>query len=388
MTPAARIAAAIEILDRIITGEPSEKALTNWARAHRFAGSKDRAAIRDHVFDVLRCRGSFAALGGGQGGRALILGLLRAQGVDPETIFTGERFAPEPLGPDERAALDKPAPPDLARRDWPEWLLAPLTQRLGSEFDTVTEAMRARAPVFVRVNIARTTPDAAIAVLAEDGIQAEAHPLSPSALQLGEGARRIQQSRAYQEGFVELQDVSSQAAVGQIPLAPGMRILDYCAGGGGKALALAAACPDCEICAHDIDAGRMRDLPLRADRAGARVSICAPGKPGAGYDLVLVDAPCSGSGTWRRTPEAKWRLTPERLGDLVALQARILDEASALVAPGGRLVYMTCSLLADENDAQAAAFAGRAGWDLVSQQSYSPATGGDGFFVAQFERKA
>ncbi|KEO51740.1 RsmB/NOP family class I SAM-dependent RNA methyltransferase [Thioclava pacifica] len=388
MTPAARISAAIEILDRIGTGDPAEKALTNWARAHRFAGSKDRAAIRDHVFDALRCRGSFAALGGGQGGRALILGLLRAQSCDPATIFTGERFAPEPLSEEERAVLAQPVPPDLARRDWPDWLIAPLSERLGADFDTVSEAMRARAPVFVRVNVARATRDAAIAALAEDGIDAVPHPLSTTALQLGDGARRIQQSRAYQDGCVELQDVSSQAAVGTIELAPGMQVLDYCAGGGGKSLALAAACPDCEIHAHDIDPARMRDLPLRAERAGARIAICAPGTPGAGYDLVLVDAPCSGSGTWRRTPEAKWRLTPERLDDLVALQGRILEEASALVAQGGRLVYMTCSLLAVENEAQAALFAARTGWKLTFQRAYSPVTGGDGFFVAQFERKA
>ncbi|KFE35416.1 RsmB/NOP family class I SAM-dependent RNA methyltransferase [Thioclava atlantica] len=387
MTPAARYAAAIDILDEIAAGAPAERCLTNWARAHRFAGSKDRAAIRDHVYDVLRCRGSCAALGGGQGGRALVLGLIRLQGEAPETVFSGERFAPAPLSDEERARLDRPVPEDLALRDWPDWLLAPLQARFGEECPAVAEAMRHRAPVFVRVNRARVSRGAAIAALEEDGIEARPHPLAETALELGAGARRIQQSRAWREGLVELQDASSQAAIARVPLVAGQSCLDYCAGGGGKALALAAACHEARISAHDVDAGRMRDIPVRAERAGTRIALRAPGDPGTGYDLVLVDAPCSGSGTWRRTPEAKWRLTPERLEELVALQARILSEASHCVAPGGRLVYMTCSLFEAENEAQAARFARESGFHLLEQRAFSPLDGGDGFFVAQFERR-
>ncbi|MEO1950620.1 RsmB/NOP family class I SAM-dependent RNA methyltransferase, partial [Thioclava sp.] len=221
--------------------------------------------------------------------------------------------------------------------------------------------------------------------LAKDGIEAFPHPLAETALELGEGARRIQQAAAYTDGLVELQDAASQAAIASVPLHAGQRVLDYCAGGGGKALALAAACPEAQIAAHDIDAGRMRDLPTRAKRAGAKVTLRAPGDPGTGYDIVLVDAPCSGSGTWRRTPDAKWRLSAARLAELVALQSEILDAARDLVAPGGRLVYMTCSLLAVENGAQIADFVTRHGCELLSQRQFTPLSGGDGFFVAQLQ---
>ncbi|MEO1950619.1 MAG: RsmB/NOP family class I SAM-dependent RNA methyltransferase, partial [Thioclava sp.] len=153
MTPAARYAAAIDILDRIQTGEVAERALTNWARGHRFAGSKDRAAIRDHVFDVLRCKASAALAGGGAQGRALVAGLLRLQGTDPVTIFTGEGFAPAPLTEEERAALSEPLPDAIAQLDWPDWLRDQLAADLGPDFDEISGAMRARAPVFLRVNI-------------------------------------------------------------------------------------------------------------------------------------------------------------------------------------------------------------------------------------------
>ncbi|OOY02837.1 RsmB/NOP family class I SAM-dependent RNA methyltransferase [Thioclava sp. F28-4] len=385
MTPAARYAAAIDILDRIQTGEVAERALTNWARGHRFAGSKDRAAIRDHVFDVLRCKASAALAGGGAQGRALVAGLLRLQGTDPATVFTGEGFAPDPLSDEERAALSKPLPDDIAQLDWPDWLRDQLAADLGSDFDDISEAMRARAPVFLRVNLAKADRAEAIAVLAKDGIEAFPHPLAETALELGEGARRIQQAEAYTDGLVELQDAASQAAIASVPIAAGQRVLDYCAGGGGKALALAAACPEAQIAAHDIDAGRMRDLPVRAKRAGTKVAMRAPGDPGTGYDLVVVDAPCSGSGTWRRTPDAKWRLSAARLAELVTLQSEILDVARDLVAPGGRLVYMTCSLLSVENGAQIADFVTRHGCELVSQRQFAPLSGGDGFFVAQLQ---
>ena len=385
MTPAARYAAAIDILDRIQTGEVAERALTNWARGHRFAGSKDRAAIRDHVFDVLRCKASAALAGGGAQGRALVAGLLRLQGTDPATVFTGEGFAPDPLSDEERAALSEPLPDAIAQLDWPDWLRDQLAADLGPDFNAISEAMRARAPVFLRVNLAKADRAEAIAALAKDGIEAFPHPLAETALELGEGARRIQQAEAYTNGLVELQDAASQAAIASVPIAAGQRVLDYCAGGGGKALALAAACPEAQIAAHDIDAGRMRDLPVRAKRAGTKVAMRAPGDPGTGYDLVVVDAPCSGSGTWRRTPDAKWRLSAARLAELVTLQSEILDVARDLVAPGGRLVYMTCSLLSVENGAQIADFVTRHGCALLSQRQFTPLSGGDGFFVAQLQ---
>lgn len=388
MTPAARLAAAIAILDQLRDGTPAERALTNWGRASRFAGSGDRAAVRDHVFDVLRCRGSFAALGGGESGRALALGLARAQGLDLASLFTGAGHAPAPLTEEEAARLAQPVPDAgaLADLDWPDWLRPQLRADLGADYGAVSAQMRARAPVFLRVNLARGDRAAAQAALAAEGVATRPHPLAETALEVIEGARRIQASAAYREGLVELQDAASQAAIALVPVAAGMRVLDFCAGGGGKALALAARAPAARIEAHDVDPGRMRDIPVRAARAGARISTVAPGRLGREYDLVLVDAPCSGSGTWRRTPEAKWRLTPERLEALCTLQVQILREAAARVAPGGRLLYMTCSLLSVENTAQAAAFARETGWHMDDERRFTPLDGGDGFFAALFHR--
>lgn len=381
MTPGARVAAAVEILDRVLGGEPAEKALTSWARASRFAGSKDRAAIRDHVFDALRRLRSAAAEGGcpvgAPTGRGVMIGLLRQDGVAPETLFTGEGHAQPPLAPDEAVPR---APTRAEALDLPDWLLPEFERSLDELTEQAAAALRERAPVFLRVNLARATPETAIAALAEEGISAQRHPLSPTALQVTEGARRIAQGAAYRDGLVELQDAASQAVVDRIPLSPDLRVLDYCAGGGGKALAMAARTGG-RVDVHDADPGRMKDLPARATRAAADLRVTATPRPG--YDLVLCDVPCSGSGAWRRQPEGKWRLTPERLAQLGAIQAGILESAAALVVPGGRLVYATCSVLGPENEAPVHAFAeGRPEWRLEGAHRFHPEEGGDGFFVA------
>lgn len=388
MTPAARLAAAIDLLDAILAGEPAERALTNWGRASRFAGSGDRAAVRDHVFDALRCRGSYAALGGALSGRGLMLGLTRAQGLDAGALFSGEGHAPAALTEAEAELLAAPLPPeaDLAALDWPGWLVPQIQSALGADFSEVSALSRARAPVFLRVNLARGSRAGAQAELVAEGIETAPHPLSDTALEVRAGARRIAQSAAYREGRVELQDAASQAVLGLVDLAPGARVLDYCAGGGGKALALAARAPKARITAHDIDAGRMRDIAPRAARAGARIALAQPGRVEGLFDLVMVDAPCSGSGTWRRSPEAKWRLTPERLAALEGLQAEILMQASAHVAPGGRLLYMTCSLLEAENGVQIARFIAPGGWALEAERRLTPRDGADGFFGALLRR--
>ena len=385
MTPAARVAAAAEILDDITAGQAAEQALTRWARGHRFAGSKDRAAIRDHVFDVMRCRRSCAARGGGESGRALMLGLLRGQGADPAAVFTGEGYAPAPLSAEEAAA--GAAPEGLAALDCPEWLAPALRESLGAEFEPVMQALRERAEVFLRVNAARATGAEALAALADDGVEAEPGPLAPLCLKVTEGARRIRTGRAFSEGLVELQDAASQAICEAIPLPESGAVLDYCAGGGGKTLALAARAPDLAFTAHDGNPQRMADLPARASRAGVSVRLADAAALAERYALVVADVPCSGSGAWRRQPEAKWRLDRAGLEALVETQAAILDAAAARVAPGGRLAYVTCSLLDAENEAQAAAFTARApGWEVVSRRRLTPLDGGDGFFLAVLGR--
>ena len=378
MTPGARGAAAIGLLDAILAGAPAEKALTTWARSSRFAGSGDRAAVRDLVFDGLRRRRSAAALGGAETGRGLLLGLLRGDGVDPATIFTGEGHAPPPLTAEEIAA-GRPPHPGAEASDCPDWLWPVLEAQYGPAAGPLMAAQQDRAPVFLRAVGDR---DDIIAALAQDGIAATPHPDVKTALQVTGNPRRLQSSRAYLEGRVELQDAASQAAVLALPLEPGMRVLDYCAGGGGKSLAMAARMP-LAITAHDADPGRMADIGPRAARAGVRIELTR--QPAGAFDLVLVDAPCSGSGTWRRAPEAKWRLDAARLAELTALQAEILDRAARHVLPGGHLAYATCSILQAENEAQRAGFAARhPGWEPGVERLWRPEQSGDGFYLSVF----
>ena len=384
MTPGARLQAAIEVLDRVQAGAAPEVALTNWARASRFAGSKDRAAVRDHVYDVLRRWRSCAALGGGDSGRALVLGLLRGRGGDL-SLFDGARHAPAPLTAAENAHLA--ADPDLSEAealDCPDWLMHDLRAALGADFAPVMAALRHRAPVFLRANLARTDRDGALAALAAEDIGARPHPLAATAIEVTRNARRVRQSRAFGAGLVELQDAASQAVVEALPPLDGLTALDFCAGGGGKALAMAAL--GARVHAHDIAPARMQDIPARAQRAGVRVERVA--HPAGAFDLVLVDAPCSGSGSWRRDPWGKWTLTRAGLDRLTQTQAEVLAQAAPLVAPGGWLAYATCSLLDAENESSIRQYLDRSpDFTVQSTLRLTPLDGGDGFFLATCKRK-
>lgn len=394
MTPGARIAAAIDLLDAIAAGERAERALLRWARASRFAGARDREAVRDHVYGALRCRRSYAALGGGGHGRGLMLGALRAAGTPAETLFTGAGHAPAPPDAAERAHLARPvALSEGEALDVPDWLLPHFRASLGPDMAPALEALRQRAPLFVRVNLARATRQEAVALLAREGVVANFAQAAKSALEVVDGKGKVSRSEAFLSGLVELQDAASQAVVEALPLGPGCRVLDYCAGGGGKALAVAARLAaeglGGTVLAHDAAPARLRDLPQRARRAGADIAIRATAELAAAgpFDLVLLDVPCSGSGSWRRDPEGKWRLDPAGLAALGRQQAAILAAAPALLRPGGHVAYVTCSLLADENEARIAAFlAGHAGWHCLSRRRWSPADGTDGFFLALLTR--
>ena len=394
MTPSARVRSAIELLDRILDGEAAERALTAWARAHRFAGSGDRAAIRDLVFDALRRRRSRAVLGGADTGRGLMIGMLAEDGRsadDADRLFDGSRHGPAPLTVAEREQLAHPPALTAAdAADLPDWVQASLASAWGDDAAAIAEALRHRAPVFLRVNLARATREAAAAELRAEGIATRPHPLAGTALLVTDGARRVQASAAYRDGLVELQDAASQAVVEALPLRPGLRVLDYCAGGGGKALAILGRCPEVTVVAHDADPGRMSDLPLRAARAGVDIPQAATADLSAvgPFDLVLCDAPCSGSGAWRRSPEARWRLTPGGLDRLTGIQDRVLAAAAPLVAPGGALAYATCSLFDIENEQRINAFLGtRPDWQRVDTRRWSPCDGGDGFFLARLSRQ-
>ncbi len=388
MTPAARIAAAADLLDEVIQGAPAEKTLTNWARSNRYAGSKDRAAVRDHVYDALRCLHSFAHLGGAMTGRGVMIGALRAKGIAPEELFTGEGYAPAALS-DAEHAFKAADPDELIELDCPPWLAPQLRAALGVQFAPVMRAMRRRAQIFLRVNTQKATLEQAVEVLAGEEIETCQHSLSPTALEVTQNPRRVRNSKAYKDGLVELQDAGSQAIVDKIDLQNDLRVLDYCAGGGGKALALAGRGLK-KIFAHDKNADRMRDLPERAKRAGVDVEILQAEalKDAAPFDLIVADVPCSGSGTWRRAPDEKWRLNAEKLDELCAIQAGILDKITDLAGRNGAIAYITCSLLERENDAQIDAFLNRhPGWALKAKTILTPLDGADGFFLALLKRE-
>ncbi len=290
------------------------------------------------------------------------------------------------LREDERAAIRRiESAPWEARFDAQSWTRPLLEDALGADTEAVLRLMRERAPVFLRVNALKADVGTAREMLAEDGIETRRHDLSAFALLIIENPRRVAGSRAYREGLVELQDAASQAVV---EVAGGLArdgdVLDYCAGGGGKALAL-AACKPRSLAAHDVDPRRMKDIPDRALRAGCEITVLSD--PAGLYDLVFCDAPCSGSGAWRRQPEAKWTLTEDRLNDLTATQDRILERAAELVREGGCLAYATCSLFSQENEWRVERFLGaRPDWTQVVERRFLPLEGGDGFFIAVLRR--
>jgi len=378
MIPVARISAAIEVLDDIIERRrPAADALKDWGLAHRFAGSKDRRAIGDLVFDALRHKSSSAFAAGGEDGRAIVLGLFRLhRGLSVDGVaaaIAGERFAPAPLSEAEREALAEnriASAPEWVRGDFPEWLAPHLSRIFGDEVVAEMQAMAKPAPLDLRVNTLRSEPDRAAAELtAELGRAPERPALSPLCLRLPlepeRGEPHIASTESFLKGYIEIQDLGSQLAAELVGARSGMQVLDLCAGGGGKTLALAAAMGNHgQIFAHDSDRRRLAPIHDRLARAGVRnVQVRTP-RPNSDVlddlehrmDIVLVDAPCTGTGTWRRNPDAKWRIRPGSLGERNKDQDLVLASAARYVKPGGRLAYITCSVLEEENSDRIADF--------------------------------
>jgi 16S rRNA (cytosine967-C5)-methyltransferase len=389
MTPAARLQAAIEILDEVIVaaaddGPPADSIVTRYFKHRRYAGSKDRRAVRELVFRAIRRSSARPA-----SGRCAILGLAD----DEPTILAlfGEPRGPEPTRDGEAAATAGFVP---------EWLQPELSPLVGAG---EWPALLGRAPLDLRVNVARASRDEILAQFA-DGVPT---PLSSWGIRLPPDSR-VDDHPAFGAGLVEIQDEGSQLIALACEPVGGERLLDLCAGAGGKALAFAAAAPKSLILATDSNRARLSRLLPRAERAGAVIETRLLSPPRELDDLrdwrdhadvVLVDAPCSGSGTWRRNPEGRWRLTPERLDRLAAQQQRLLDIAAELVKPGGCLVYAVCSLLSREGAGQIGAFHERhSSW--ISEET--PIAAGrsegagrlltpghdrtDGFFVARLRR--
>ncbi len=376
MTPGARIAAAIEVLAAIETQRrPAHDAMREWGISHRFAGSKDRSAISALVHDALRVRSSAAWIMGEATPRAVMLGALRrSRGMEPDAIAAlcnGEGHSPSPLTGEEAARLvadDLSGAPAHVQGDYPEWLAASLEQVFGAEAVDEGRALAQRAPVDLRANALKTTRDRALAELSH--LDPEPTKLSPLGLRIAIGpdgrGPALMAEPAYVKGLIEVQDEGSQLAALLAAAKPGMQVLDLCAGGGGKTLALAGGMDGTgQVYSTDSDGRRLMPIFARLERAGVRnVQVRPPkGKLPAALgdlkdrcDIVFVDAPCTGAGTWRRNPDAKWRTRPGALEQRMKEQDQVLDQAAQFVKQNGTIVYVTCSLLREENEDRIAAF--------------------------------
>lgn len=392
MTPQARVQAAIEILDLVIAavranGAPADRIVSDWFRTRRFAGSKDRRAVRELTYAAIRACGPVPV-----SGRAAMLRLAQHDSA-LASLFDGSRHAPEPIAPNEAIAASGIAP---------AWLESALEESGMRGADAL--ALLERAPLDLRIN--RLKADPATLELPEPAERG----LAPSSLRLPHGTQ-VETWDAYTSGQIEVQDAGSQLVCAALAAQAGELVVDLCAGAGGKTLGLAADMDNRgRLIACDVDRARLSRLEPRALRAGVTIAetrLLDPNREAAALtdlvaqtDAVLVDAPCSGTGTWRRNPEARWRLTPEQLSRYVATQSRLLDLAATLLRPGGRLGFVTCSLLDAEGANQASAFLSRhpdwtvddlklaageargAGWRLAPGRD-----GTDGFFVACFKKR-
>ena len=397
MTPAARLSAAIGLLDDILRQKrPLAQALKDWGVANRYAGSGDRNAVGNLVHDALRVKASAGWLMGLRGeeenARAILLGMLRRlRGMEVAAISAlcnGERFAPAPLTETESAALeanDLSGAPAHILGDYAEWLDASLTTAFGENRIAEGAAMAARAPVDLRINPLKIIRLKALEAIGH--LEPEPTPLSPLGLRITANAEgrvpHVQSEPAFLKGAIEVQDEGSQLVSLLAGAKPGMQVLDLCAGGGGKTLALAGEMNNKgQIFATDSDQRRLAPIHDRLTRAGVRnVQVRTP-KAGkmpledlvGQMDLVLVDAPCTGTGTWRRHPDAKWRMRPNSLELRTGEQSGVLDHAAGFVKKGGRLVYITCSMLDEENGAQIAAFLKRhPGYSVIDPKANAEA---------------
>ncbi len=439
MTPGARIKAATEILEHLArTNEPADRYLKSWGSRNRFAGSKDRRFLRELTYDALRHRASYAQAMGDDSPRALALAAMRwGQDLALDAlaeVCTGEGHNAASLSDAERSALEADAAPDVL--EWPTWTLDELARGRGEdEKSAIAKALNETAPVDLRVNVAKAKRDDVLAALEAVGFGAKPARFSPAGIRVArkQGEMQGQNIRAlplFRDGRIEIQDEGSQLVALLAGVKPGMQVIDLCAGGGGKTLVLGNALEGSgQLFACDINETRLKAGQERVRRAGLHVvqpKLIAPWDPTQGgtdpdleelagkADLVFLDVPCSGSGAWRRQPDGKWNLTLEKLDEFVATQAAILRRGAQLVKPGGRLVYVTCSVFERENADQIRGFRQQtdefeiekisALWESAISKPFPKAldagfveggflqlspniSGTDGFFVAVLTRK-
>lgn len=434
MTPGARVAAAIDLVQGIDSdlSRPADALVAAWSRQNRYAGGGDRRAINALVYSILRRRAQIdwwlGRAGCGADPRSrIIAALVLGHGWDEaqlDAAFDGGQYRPAPLNEQERAmadllagkGFDDPAQPLHVRGNIPLWMEDEFRVSLGDAVEDELAALMLEAPVDLRANCLKTDRDAVARMLAKDGIESQPTPFSPYGLRLA-GRANLAASRILRDGLAEPQDESSQVASLLTDARPGHTVVDYCAGAGGKTLALAAMMENRgRLLASDVSGDRLTRAAPRLARAGVSIVETAtleggdglwPDAPVGACDRVLVDSPCSGTGTWRRHPEARWRIFPDNFREFTSLQARILGNASRLVAPGGRMVYGVCSLLAGEGESVVTEFlANHLEFKAVPVSKIWPHTlrgecpasdvflrlrpgrdGTDGFFLAVMERE-
>lgn len=437
MTPGARIQAAIDLVDQVLTAWnsqkriPADKLLENYFKSHRYIGSKDRGGISEMVYWVLRHKAALEwwlerAHQRVHGRTYLFSALVLRKEYNPQTIQSitkDSQYSPPPFTPDEQAMIDAlvrhdiehPDMPEPVRLNYPEWIDGLLTESFGDQKEKALHALNEQAPTDLRVNTLKTTRENLMDSLSKEGFDTVPTALSPIGLRL---ARRgpVFTSPLFKAGHFEVQDEGSQAVALLADAQPGMRVIDFCAGAGGKTLAMAATMQNKgRILAWDTSEKRLGQMAPRLRRAGVdnvQAHVIASEQDAfikrhkATADRVLVDAPCSGSGTWRRNPDLKWRFSRTDLDEVLAVQKAIVLSAARLVKPGGRLIYATCSIFKDENEKQVdellrnvnnfRVVCAKKIWDKnfvndtsdgVSYLSLTPHQDGvDGFFAAVFER--
>lgn len=353
MKEAARIQTAMELTDEIFAfRQPADNTINVYFRTRRYIGSTDRRVISDLVWRTLRHYGRLSSLSSEKlTGRAAVMMMLFYQKHDVAALFNGEKYAPAPLSEAEKRFLDSlPDQLPSAVLECPEWLKSKIDAA-----DIV--AMTGEAPLDLRVNTLKSDRKHVLALLEQAGVQARETPVAPNGIRISERVN-ITSLPLFRDGLVEIQDEGSQIVSLLTRAAAGQTVIDWCAGAGGKTLAMSAMMQaKGTIYAVDNDPKRMRDLPDRACRAAANnVIVLNDYNNLKTYDLVLVDAPCTGSGTWRRSADARWRITPQQSAGIVKTQREILDKACRFVKKGGKLFYITCSLDPAENEDQARLF--------------------------------
>lgn len=379
----------IEILDTYLNEAKIDFVLRKWAIKHRFAGSSDRRKIKDIIFDIIRQKKSCEHVGGGFSGRNLLIGYLKLKGTELSSVFDNSKFGPEELTiKEQNINVDLSNLSNIYELDFPSWLIPILRRSLLNEFSNVVKALRNRSHIQLRVNLKKISRLNAMKKLQKNNIECEINELCSTALNVLNGAQHILTSQCFENGFVELQDAGSQLVSELIEINYNDKVLDMCAGAGGKSLSISCGAElDATYFAWDINFDRMKDIDARSKRAGVKIEKVIKLSSKSFYNKIIIDAPCSGSGSWRRDPEGKWRLDEDILDNYVKTQRELILKGLKLLAPRGQILYITCSILDIENgklidDLISSVLSLR----LVRSISLVPSSKSDGFYGAVLEK--